>query len=95
MQTVGGDEVLLSDSKEMKWPSRAKLDMVAYTHSYHMLHGCAHDLLSDKSLWKNQCLRDLLKQRKFDEHREKHTASCWKKGHVCRFGPLPLKPNEE
>ena len=59
--------------------SRARLDMVAYTHSYHMMSGCARDSLPDTSLWKNQSVRDLLKQKRFDKHRWQHTSSCWKK----------------
>ena len=94
LPAIDENEVLQDDTKEVQWMSRARLDMVAYTHSYHMTCGCAHDLLLDTSLWKNQGTRDLLKQKKFDEHRWQHTSSCWKKGCVCRFGPLPWKPNE-
>ena len=68
LPTIDENEVLVGDSKEVQWLSRAKLDMVAYTHSYHMMRGCAHDLLPDTSIWKDQRLRDLLKQHKFDEH---------------------------
>ena len=64
LPTVDEDEVLVCDSKEVQWLSRAKLDMVAYTHSYHTMCGCAHDSLSDTALWKDQRLRDLLKQQK-------------------------------
>ena len=95
LPTIDEDEVCVADGKEPIWPSRAKLDMAAYTNSYHMMHGCAHDSLSENLLWKNRRLRSLLKQKKFDEHRHTHTNSCWKKGHVCRFGPLPWKPNEK
>ena len=94
LPAIDENEVLQDDTKEVQWMSRARLDMVAYTHSYHMTCGCAHDSLLDTSLWKNQGTRDLLKQKKFDEHRWQHTSSCWKKGCVCRFGPLPWKPNE-
>ena len=88
MPTIDEDEILVCESKELKWPSRARLDMAAFTHSYHMMYGCAHDLLPDSFLQKNQQPRDLLKQ-KINEHRDKHTDSCWKKRNVCRFGPLP------
>ena len=64
LPTIDENEVLLGESKEGQWLLRARLDMVAYTHSYHMICGCAHDSLPDTSLWKNQRVRDLLKQKK-------------------------------
>ena len=53
LPTIDENEVLVDDSKELQCILRAKLDMVAYTHSYHMMCGCAHDSLPDTSLWKN------------------------------------------
>ena len=79
LPAIDENEVLQDETKGVQWMSRARLDMVAYTHSYHMMCGCAHDSLPDTSLWKNQGIRDLLKQKKFDEHRWQHTSSCWKK----------------
>ena len=49
LSTIDEDEVCVADDKEPIWPSRSKLDMATYTHSYHMMHGCAHDSLSDNS----------------------------------------------
>ena len=45
-------EMFDADEKDVSWPTRAKLDMAAYTHSYHMMHGCARDSLSNNLLWK-------------------------------------------
>ena len=62
LPAIDENEVLQDETKEVQWMSRARLDMVAYTHSYHMMCGYAHDSLPDTLLWKNQGVRDLLKQ---------------------------------
>ena len=52
LPTIDEDEILVCYSKVIKWQSCAELDMAAYTHSYHMMYCCAHDLLSVSLFWK-------------------------------------------
>ena len=86
---------LPSVNKETTWPSTHQLDIATYTYSYHMKHRCAEKSLSSHPIWVDAQIRSMLKQMRFDEHRYRHTKSCWKRGHVCRFGPLPWPPNLE
>ncbi len=59
-----------------------RLDMAAYTFSYHMHKGCA--LESDPFWGHTEIPKTLLKYR-FEEHSACHCASCFKKGCECRF----------
>ena len=62
--------------------SKERLDMVAYTFSYHMDNGCA---VEKDSFWGNKNVRELLLKYRFEEHSACHKASCFKKGCECRF----------
>jgi hypothetical protein len=62
--------------------SPERLDMVAYTFSYHMNGGCV--LESDLFGGHNSIHKTLLKYR-FEEHSACHCASCIKNGCKCRF----------
>jgi hypothetical protein len=62
--------------------SRERLDMAAYTFSYHMENGCA---LEKESFWGNKYVRELLLKFRFEEHSAYHKASCFKKGCECLF----------
>ncbi len=62
--------------------SQERLDMAAYTFSYHMNGGCA--LESDPFWGHTDICKTLLKYR-FEEHSACHCASCCKKGCKCRF----------
>jgi hypothetical protein len=62
--------------------STARLDMAAYTFSYHMNGGCA---LESDPFWGNNCIRESLLKYRFEEHSASHSASCFKKGCKCRF----------
>ena len=37
LPTIDEDEVIVCESKELQWPLRAKLDMVAYTHLWSII----------------------------------------------------------
>jgi len=62
--------------------SRERLDMAAYTFSYHMENGCA---VEKDSFWGNKNVWELLLKYRFEEHSAYHKASCFKKGCECRF----------
>ena len=62
--------------------SPARLDMAAYTYSYHMSGGCA---LESDPFWGNNCICKTLLKYRFEEHSASHSASCFKKGCECRF----------
>ncbi len=62
--------------------SKERLDMAAYTFSYHMDNGCA---VEKDSFWGNKNVRELLLKYRFEEHSACHKASCFKKGCECRF----------
>ncbi len=57
--------------------SPARLDMAAYTFSYHMNGGCA---LESDPFWGNNCIRETMLKYRFDKHSASHSASCLKKG---------------
>jgi hypothetical protein len=82
------DTVIQGARAHDKWPdtnispSPERLDMAAYTFSYHMNKGCA--LESDPFLGLNDMRKTLLKYG-FQEHSACHCASCFKKGCKCRF----------
>jgi hypothetical protein len=81
------DTVIQGARAQDKWPdtniplSPERLDMAAYTFSYHMNGGCA--LESDPFWGHNNILETLLKYR-FEENLACHCASCFKKGCKCR-----------
>ena len=53
-----------------------RLDMAAYTFSYHMSGGCALEL---DPFWGNNCIRETLLKYRFEKHSAFHSASCSKK----------------
>ncbi len=59
-----------------------RLDMAAYTFTYHMENGCA---LEKRLFWGELHARELLLKYKFEEHSACHKASCFKKGCEYRF----------
>ena len=54
----------------------ARLDMAAYTFSYHMNGGCA---LEKDCFWGNMHVRETLLKHRFEEHSSCHCGSCFKK----------------
>lgn len=62
--------------------SQERVDMAAYTYSYHMDGGCNE---TDLSFWNNKSVRQLLLTSRFDLHEHTHRQSCFKKGAECRF----------
>jgi hypothetical protein len=62
--------------------SRERLDMAAYTFSYHIENGCA---LEKDSIWENKYVRELLLKFRFEEYYAYHKASSFKKGCEHRF----------
>jgi hypothetical protein len=62
--------------------SPARLDMAAYTFSYHMNGGCALEL---DPFWGNNCIRETLLKYRFEEHSAFHPASCFKKAASVGF----------
>jgi hypothetical protein len=60
--------------------SPARLDVAAYTYSYHMSGGCA---LESDPFWSNTCIRETLLKYRSEEHSASHSASCFKKG--CEY----------
>jgi hypothetical protein len=82
------DTVILGARAQDKRPntniplSPERLDMAAYTISYHINKGCA--LESDPFWGHNNICKTSLKYR-FEEHLAYHCASCFKKDCKCRF----------
>ena len=62
--------------------SQARLDMAAYTFSYHMNEGCA---LEKDCFWGNMHVQETLLKQIFEEHSSCHSGSCFKKGCQCKF----------
>lgn len=62
--------------------SAERLDMAAYTYSYHTNGGCAFEF---DPFWGNKTVRDILLKYRFEEHAKSHRASCFKKECECRF----------
>ncbi len=62
--------------------SKERLDMAAYTFTYHMENGCA---LEKDCFLGNKHVRELLLKYRFEEHSVCHKVSCFKKGCECRF----------
>ncbi len=61
---------------------KVRLDMAAYTFTYHMENGCA---LEKDCFGGNKHVWELLLKYRFEEHSACHKASCFKKGCECRF----------
>ena len=53
--------------------SKERLDMAAYTFSYHMNEGC---LTETNPFWGNSNVRETLLRYRFEEHSISHSASC-------------------
>ena len=62
--------------------SNERLDIAAYTYSYHMDGGCDKN---NDPFWGDQRVRKTLLRLRFDEHRDAHCSSCFKKNCECRF----------
>ncbi len=62
--------------------SKERLDMDAYTFSYHLNGGC---VLETDPFWGNINVRETLLRYRFEEHSFSHSASCFKKDCECRF----------
>lgn len=62
--------------------SKERLDMAAYTYSYHMKGGC---VVETDPFWGNVNVREILLRYRFEEHSFCHHASCFKKDCECRF----------
>jgi hypothetical protein len=62
--------------------SKERLDMAAYTFSYHMNGGC---FTETDPFWGNNSVRETLLGYRFEEHSFCHSASCFKKDCECRF----------
>ncbi len=62
--------------------SKERLDMAAYTFTYHMENGCG---LETDCFWGNKHVQELLLKYRFEKHLAYHKASCFKKGCECRF----------
>ena len=65
---------------------RERLDIAAYTYSYHMDGG---SLLEKDPFWGSADIRTALLHQRFNYHDPSHRPSCFKKGCECRF-PFPL-----
>ncbi len=62
--------------------SKERLDMAAYTFTYHMETGCAQE---KDPFWGNVNVQELLLKYRFEDHLACHKASCFKKGCDCRL----------
>ncbi len=62
--------------------SQERLDMAAYTFSYHMSGGC---LLETDPFWGDINVQDTLLRYRFEEHSFIHSALCFKKDCECKF----------
>jgi hypothetical protein len=62
--------------------SKERLDMAAYTFSYHMKGGCVPET---DPFWGNVNVPETLLRYRFEEHSFSHSASCFKKDCECRF----------
>ncbi len=62
--------------------SPERLDMAAYTFSYHMNGGCA---LESDPFWGHNDIPETLLKYRFEEHSACHCALCFKKGCKYRF----------
>ncbi len=62
--------------------SQERLDMAAYTFSYHM-NGCC--VLETNPFWGDIYVRETLLRYRFEEHSFSHSASCFKKDCEYRF----------
>jgi hypothetical protein len=60
--------------------STARLDMAAYTFSYHMDDGCA---LEKDKFWGNIHVQETLLKYRFEEHSSHHSSLCFKKDCEC------------
>ena len=63
--------------------SDARLDMAAYTYTYHMPDGCNHRTANNDCFWMNQQIRRVLLHRRVNVHEFIHRTSCFKKDCEC------------
>ncbi len=71
--------------------SSERMDMAAYTYSYHMDGGCIEE---KDPFWGNKDIRSTLLRLRFDEHDSNHKTSCFKKSCECRF-LFPFKSSQK
>jgi hypothetical protein len=79
---IPGDRAQHNRSDTMIPLSKERLDMAAYTFSYHLNGGC---VLETDPFWGNINVREILLRYRFEEHSFSHSASCFKKDCECRF----------
>ena len=79
---IPGDRAQHNRSDTMIPLSKERLDMAAYTFSYHLNGGC---VLETNPFWGNINVREILLRYRFEEHSFSHSASCFKKDCECRF----------
>jgi hypothetical protein len=90
------DAVILGARAQEKRPDTnipllpERLDMVAYTISYHMNKGCA---LESNPFGEHKDIRKILLKYWFEEHSACHCAWCFKKSCKCRFFPFMSTPS--
>jgi hypothetical protein len=79
---IPGDRAQYNRPDTMISLSKERLDMAAYTFSYHMKGGCVPET---DPFWGNGNVRETLLRYRFEEHSFGHSASCFKKDCECRF----------
>ena len=79
---IPGDRAQYNRPDAMIPLSKERLDMAAYTFSYHMKGGCVPET---DPFWGNVNVRETLLRYRFEEHSFSHSASCFKKDCECRF----------
>ena len=79
---IPGDRAQHNRSDTMIPLSKERLDMAAYTFSYHLNGGC---VLETDPFWGNINVREIWLRYRFEEHSFSHSASCFKKDCECRF----------
>jgi len=79
---IPGDRAQHNRPETMIPLSKVRLDMAAYTFSYHMNEGC---LTETDPFWGNNNFWETLFRYRFKEHSFSHSASCFKKDCECRF----------
>ena len=79
---IPGDRAQYNRPDTMIPLSKERLDMAAYTFSYHMKGGCVWET---DPFWGNGNVRETLLRYRFEEHSFGHSASCFKKDCECRF----------
>ncbi len=79
---IPGDRVQHNRPDTMIPSSQERLDMAAYTFSYHMNGGC---VLEMDPFWGDINVQEKLLRYRFEEHSFSHSALCFKKHCECPF----------